>query len=60
MDNPNAPLSELEVDHSEILGLNNKHAANRVYVAFTPVYAKLLEFGVVRLQGDPKGFDQLL
>ena len=60
VDNPNAPSSVVEVDHSEILGLNNKHLANRVHVALTPVYAELLELGVVRLHGDPKGVDQLL
>jgi hypothetical protein len=50
----------VEVNHSEILGLDKKHLANRVYVALTPVYAQLLELGVVRLQRDPKGFDQLI
>jgi hypothetical protein len=39
MDNPNPPLSMVEVDHSEIVGLENKHVANCVYVALTPVYA---------------------
>jgi hypothetical protein len=60
VDNPNAPSSVVEIDYSEILGLNNKHMANRVNVALTPVYAELLELGVVRLHGDPKGVDQLL
>ena len=60
VDNPNAPSSVVEVDHSEILGLNNKHLANRVHVALTPVYAELLELGVVRVHGNPQGVDQLL
>jgi hypothetical protein len=59
MDNPNAPLSVVEVDHSEILGLDNKHVANGVYVALTTVYAELHELGIVRLQRDSKCFDQL-
>jgi hypothetical protein len=39
MDNPNAPFRMVEVDHTEIIGLENKHVANRVYVALALVYA---------------------
>jgi hypothetical protein len=59
VDKPKADLSVVEVDGSDSFGLGNEHAANRIHAALAPIYAKLLEPRIVRLDGSLKGFNQL-
>ena len=53
-------MSIVEVYLADLLALGDKHVTDSVHVTLAPVYAELLELRVIRFDGDPKGFNQLL